>query len=122
MDDSTLLDGFTADEVIKLHLLKLRIANSEREEQAKHRVWRRLHEATNWVRENTRCVRCQVKTYSEDLQFGFCGNCVEQFQDAGRWCGLHGPLPVRIQWIDRMRNQYDLIILPCPSCPIEGVA
>ena len=107
MDDNTLLRDFAIEEVIKLHQLKRRLANSGR--------------VSNWARENTRCLMCRVKTYEEDMQFGLCEECVRVFQDNGRWCGQHGPLPTRVRWIDRLRNQYELIILPCPSCPTEGV-
>ena len=109
MDDNTLLRDFAIDEVIRLHMLKRRLANSGRL-------------VSDWARENTRCLMCRVKTYDEDMQFGLCGSCVEEFQEAGRWCGQHGPLPVRVRWINRLRNEYELIVLPCPSCPVEGVA
>ena len=120
MNDNT--TTFTDAELAKLEALRDRY----HEEGAKERVWNRLvsqfFDAERWKRENTRCRKCRVKTYDEDLAFGLCAACIHDYQEAGRWCEYHGDLPVHTRWIDRERYQFEIEPLPCPICPLLGVA
>lgn len=115
MQDST---TFTDDELASLEAL--------RERHVRERVWKRLEprvfDAARYKRENRRCSSCLVKTYAEDMAFGLCPACVSEMRCKGRLCEQHGVLPVRVMWLDRARDEYELVVMACPICALLGVA